>query len=414
MEKLYSLYDFIRNSEMLRGFMDEAGPYVLKAGFVFALLNCFFGYRLRKLWSCFFGLVLGVGAGLAAGFFLDLPLKLSLAGAALGGLLCTALAFLLYRIGMFFLCIGAVILTLFQLFPLPTFSTICGFVIFGITMGFLAVIQEHRIVICITAVCGGVGAAKLLLLMLSNSSTVFLILLSLLFSALGLVFQFKPWKDKDYWKREEDRSAQNRKRDKERRQNSRSARAAGKKAPARRPKDPRRCSGKQTAAASQHGYAGHAEGAGPAYGSSGPRRKAPAGQGAQSPQTAYGTSARQASAGYPGDEAAAPAAAFSHAPDTRFQTPPPAAPGAFSRDESYTVDLSQIRTEISREVQDIYHQKSMAGEAASASKNSSQSSSQSSPQSSSQSTSQSVSQPEDILAAQTQPNLHASPKRKPD
>lgn len=323
MEKLYTLYDFIRNSETLQGVLAEAGAYILKAGFVFALLNCFFGYRLRKIWSCFFGLLLGVGAGLAAGFFLDFPHEISLAAAALGGLLCMALAFLLYRIGMFFLCIGAVILTLFQLFPLPTFSTICGFVIFGITMGFLAVIQEHRIVICITAVCGGVGSAKLLLLMLSNSSTVFLILLSLVFSALGLLFQFKPWKDKDYWEKEEERSAEKRKREKERRSSHASRRNSG-------------------------GSRKHGAPSG--------RRQSRTAKTASSPGTAH--TASRSRAPYP-ENARPKFDDYSRGPAPSRPQTPPAVPsqtsgGSFAGEESYTVDLSRIRSEISREVQDIY------------------------------------------------------------
>ena len=162
MNELLNLYSLLDQAGIFKEIYDTYSTVFLEAALAFALLNCFFGYKLRKVWSCIFGLLLGIGTGLTAAVYLDQPLKISLIAAGIGGLVCMMLAFLLYRIGMFFLCIGTVIMILFQLFPMPTFSALCGFVVFGITAGFLAVVQEHVVVICITAVCGGIGSAKLI------------------------------------------------------------------------------------------------------------------------------------------------------------------------------------------------------------------------------------------------------------
>lgn len=209
LNSFYSLWD--SSGGFLKEFYTAYSSYFLKGALTLTLLNCFFGYKLRKLWSCIFGLLLGMAAGFAAGLYLNLPEKIVWAAVVAAGLIFTALAFLLYRIGLFFLCIGVVIMTLFQLFPMPTFSTICGFVVFGIVIGFLAIIKEHTVVICITSICGGIASARLLMQILSNSSTVLTIFLAIALSALGLVLQFKPWKKKDYWKKKESKSARKRK-----------------------------------------------------------------------------------------------------------------------------------------------------------------------------------------------------------
>ena len=42
---------------------------ILLAGMIFALLNCFMGYRLRKVWGTLLGLAIGAVAGGAAAWY---------------------------------------------------------------------------------------------------------------------------------------------------------------------------------------------------------------------------------------------------------------------------------------------------------------------------------------------------------
>lgn len=196
MDSINNIGTIFGNSQYITDFFTTYASYLVGAALVFSLLNCFFGYALRKLWSCIFGLLLGLGAGISLGLYFNLSPVASLGSALAGGLIFTVLSFLLYRIGIFFLCIGVVIFTLFQLFPTPTFSTICGFVVFGIAVGFLAIVKEQIIVSIITALYGAVGSAKSILDLAGHKSLLFTVLLAIILAALGVSFQLKLWKKK--------------------------------------------------------------------------------------------------------------------------------------------------------------------------------------------------------------------------
>ena len=122
----------------------------------FSLLNCFFGYRLRKLWN----VIAGFLAGTAAGFVLcnyfgiaSAPLTLL---AALGcGLVCAVLAYLLYRLGLFLLCACLTIFVLFRLLN-PSTAAVYGIcLILGAVVGIFALLKERLTVSLATAIGGG-------------------------------------------------------------------------------------------------------------------------------------------------------------------------------------------------------------------------------------------------------------------
>lgn len=370
MNDLNTLYTLLDKLGLLDEFYTTYGPYILKAALAFALLNCFFGYKLRKVWSCIFGLLLGIGVGLAAAVYLDQLAKVALVAAAVGGLVCTALAFLLYRIGMFFLCIGVVIMTLFQLFPTPTFSTICGFVVFGVVIGFLAVIKEHNVVICITAICGGIGSARLIMLLASNNSSILMVLLAVVLSALGLILQFKPWKEKEYWEKEEEKNQRKRSGNKSGRSShkskakkSRSKSSSGKKKSSSRSPGSRNSSNRTTyEPETTRGVRNtHSPAETQNYRDSRYRNQKPDGQTTSDGQN-YNRRANsnpnndrlnngrlnngRPINGRPNNDRPNNDRPITNEPEGRSGTSDP-----------YTVDLSDIRTEISKEVQDIYQEK---------------------------------------------------------
>lgn len=330
MNELINLYSLLDQAGIFKEIYDTYSTVFLEAALVFALLNCFFGYKLRKVWSCIFGLLLGIGTGLAAAVYLDQSLKISLIAAGIGGLVCMMLAFLLYRIGMFFLCIGTVIMILFQLFPMPTFSTLCGFVVFGIAAGFLAVVQEHTVVICITAICGGIGSAKLISL-LTDANTVLIIFFAIILSILGLVFQFKPWKKKEYWKEEEEKNIRQRKEEHEHRKSHKKNR--------KKQKPQKSGSGSSSGRKRSNSYTQ----------SSNRRRSAPTQQSSGSRRSDRNLDS------FRDNQTNAPQ---NHPATLERTSVSPYAPSAAPKQEpdSYTVDLSDIRSEISKEVQDIYRE----------------------------------------------------------
>ncbi len=225
----------------------------------------------------------------------------------------------------------------FQLCPRPTFSALCGFVVFGITAGFLAVVQEHVVVICITAVCGGIGSAKLLSL-LTDVNTVLTVLLAIVLSVLGLVFQFKPWKKKEYWEEEEDKNTRQRKAEQEHRK---TAERPKKKRKSQKSGSSSSSNRKRSTSYTQSSDRKHSA---PPQQFSGSRRSA-------SPQKHSDNN----SDSFRNNRTNVP----QNRPATQKRTSvSPSAPSAASKEEpdSYTIDLSDIRTEISKEVQDIYLQ----------------------------------------------------------
>ena len=64
MDNLAVIYELARQLGLIDLFFDIYGRYIWTAGLIIALLNCFFGYKLRKLWSVLAGFLLGAFAGL--------------------------------------------------------------------------------------------------------------------------------------------------------------------------------------------------------------------------------------------------------------------------------------------------------------------------------------------------------------
>ena len=49
--------------------MEKYTTGIMLAGLVFALLNCFMGYKLRKIWGSILGFILGAAGGGIAGYY---------------------------------------------------------------------------------------------------------------------------------------------------------------------------------------------------------------------------------------------------------------------------------------------------------------------------------------------------------
>ena len=173
------------------------GLFGVAAGFsiLFSLLNCFFGYKLRKLWIALFGFLLGffigfavvtvaAGGGTAVG---------ALIGAA-AGLLCGLLAYKIYRLGMFLWCAGC------------TFTVVCPFIyqaggadwlavtvglLAGLVVGVLVLKFMRAITIATTAVSGGWNAARQTLALFSITDLAWTLPVAVLLVLLGIAVQLK-------------------------------------------------------------------------------------------------------------------------------------------------------------------------------------------------------------------------------
>ncbi len=120
----------------------ELYPWYSVALMTWGVLDCFFGYRVFKITLALVGGILGVGFGQTAATALGFSSGGVLASLIVGGLLGTALAFLLYITAVF----------------------VTGF-IFGATLGILLLANYHHLVAllsgCVLGLLGGFLAVKI-------------------------------------------------------------------------------------------------------------------------------------------------------------------------------------------------------------------------------------------------------------
>lgn len=162
-------------------------------GTVFAFLNCFMGYRLRKVWGCILGILIGGVAGGGAGYFILEDKMMALLCAAGGALILGLLAWLLYKFGIFFMCTGLVYFLVSSFFKEPTMTQHMIALIIGIFAATLALGYETQMMIGITAVCGGIGGIHLLMKMLEKDAGAGELLLGIIMAAIGIAVQAAPF-----------------------------------------------------------------------------------------------------------------------------------------------------------------------------------------------------------------------------
>lgn len=162
-------------------------------GAVFALLNCFMGYRLRKVWGCLLGLAVGGAGGAGAGYYLLNDWMLALAAGAGCALIVCFLAWVFYKLGVFVMCTGLVYFMVITILDTPSMMTHLVVLVIGIFAGTLALGYERQLVIAITALCGGIGGMGLLLSIAGVDSGAAQLLLGLVLAAFGAFVQSLPY-----------------------------------------------------------------------------------------------------------------------------------------------------------------------------------------------------------------------------
>jgi hypothetical protein len=172
---------------------------------VLALANCFFGFKLLKLYmgicGFIFGFFGGVSVALATMFSGDLEPSvgvLVLCG-ILSGMAGVFLAYKIYVFGLFVTGGGLAFLVVFFLL-LPresyfnsddTVSSVLPFAIMAfIVVGILTVIIARLLVIWCTGISGGMAASSSLLLIFGVDDKAISIFGGAILSLLGIVFQF--------------------------------------------------------------------------------------------------------------------------------------------------------------------------------------------------------------------------------
>ncbi len=131
---------------------------------IFSALNVLFGYKLKKLWA----VLLGVGIGFLGGFILGDSIWQSanaglIAGIALA-VIIGALAFFIYKVGIFILCTSSAFSFFYVLFGSIDNEalTLALSAVAALAVGVAAIIFLRPFIIITTAISGGFGFSQAL------------------------------------------------------------------------------------------------------------------------------------------------------------------------------------------------------------------------------------------------------------
>lgn len=160
-----SLSNFINNG--LVGLVTEADTTYKMVGsviaLIFALIGCFFGYKLSRLFMSITGFIAGAILGqMVASQFLHVEGFASVLCIILGGAIIAALAFWIYRIGIFILCFTLAFSAAGTLFSFEGDIQFFVNIIAGLIVGVLAVKYMRPVIILTSAIVCGSSAAGLL------------------------------------------------------------------------------------------------------------------------------------------------------------------------------------------------------------------------------------------------------------
>ena len=180
---------------LFRAFTSQVSILILGFSAAFSFTQCFFGYKLRKLWIVCVGFLVGFVIGLVGGALLIPPsdyvlLFAVLIGIALG-LLSALAAMKLYHAGMFLYSFLIVFTAVSGLFPdkLSWLGLIAGLAA-GIAAGILTLRFLRPFVICTTAIGGGLSGAQQLLALCGVTSLPVILCAGGAAAVLGLAAQF--------------------------------------------------------------------------------------------------------------------------------------------------------------------------------------------------------------------------------
>lgn len=163
---------------------------VLVAGLVFALLNCFFGLKLIRIWTALLGFIVGftLGFGISAYFKLDTVIVLIIGVVA--GIIIGALGFWLYLAGAFFLCwiFSASVVGL--LVGLDSMVKIIVAAVAGLVVAIIAMKFVEPVIIIVTALHGGLAAGTYIAALASIENQIVTYVIGAVLVILGIVVQF--------------------------------------------------------------------------------------------------------------------------------------------------------------------------------------------------------------------------------
>ena len=192
-----SLSNFINNG--LVGLVTEADTTYKIAGsviaLILALIGCFFGYKLSRLFMGITGFIAGAIIGqIVASQILHVEGFASVLCIILCGAFIASLAFWIYRIGIFILCFALAFSAAGTLFPFEGDVQFFANVITGLIVGVLAV-KYMRPVVCGTSAAGLLPGVTEYMGITTLSSLNSSAALTLALCVLGIAVQFLTTKE---------------------------------------------------------------------------------------------------------------------------------------------------------------------------------------------------------------------------
>ena len=156
-----------------------------------ALLNCFLGYRLKKLWISMIGFLLGIaiGAGITALFSENKTVIL--AAGLVVGILVALLSFRLYLIGVFFYAVLSAYPLIAGLIGKELWWEIALSVIAALLIGLLAVNFVRPVLIIVSAVGGGMQVSQIIMGWIAMENPWGLYGVAAGLALLGMLVQFR-------------------------------------------------------------------------------------------------------------------------------------------------------------------------------------------------------------------------------
>lgn len=180
-------------SEEWRVFCTQIQGAAVAVGGLFALANCFFGYKLQKVWIALIGFLIGLVGGFAAGMALGLEAGPALLVGVALGLVLGLVAFKIYRVGIFLLSFGAVYTMFYALIPISWVGIVVG-IAGGILAGILAVKFLRPVIILTTGIGYGLSAGQMLLSLFKVTSLAVILPVGAALALAGILVQFKTTK----------------------------------------------------------------------------------------------------------------------------------------------------------------------------------------------------------------------------
>ena len=189
--------DYVINSLHLAEKIETYATIFLLFEVIFGALNCFFGYKLLKVWMAVCGFIIGATGGflIAARFLTERNIVFGITAAA--GIVGSVLAYQIYLVGVFFLgwmmSVAAVIAFVRSL-PIgdkEKLVVIAAGVLLGLIVGVLIVKFARPSIILVTGISGGISTATAACSLLKLEQPVLVVTgAGILLAIVGLMVQF--------------------------------------------------------------------------------------------------------------------------------------------------------------------------------------------------------------------------------